>query len=284
MKFSIRYKLFLSHFLAIMFVSGSIGSLFYSAAIDNLTESLRSRLQYSAAILSQTFDVSELDQIRMGQNRQSALSDNYIDKMRRLIQSNTDIEFIYVMYEVDGQVYFILDADTEEPAELGELYESDIPELADGFRAPSADREITTDKWGSFMSGYAPIEGGQVPYLVGIDMRAQEVQEKTQHPASTRNDFRSFCRFCLPIRRLLFSLKGCCSESTVFITAVSTIRRSKKSSFHHPGDELKGLDFVVNYMLDSVKKTQDDLEGQVKKRTSELENANRQLKETNQGS
>jgi hypothetical protein len=44
----------------------------------------------------------------------------------------------------------------------------------------SVDSEITSDRWGSFMSGYAPIKGGNLPYLVGIDMRADEVKAKLQ--------------------------------------------------------------------------------------------------------
>ncbi len=51
MNFSTGKKLFLSHFLAIVMVSGSIGTYFYQNAIDNLLESVQARLKYSAALL-----------------------------------------------------------------------------------------------------------------------------------------------------------------------------------------------------------------------------------------
>ena len=61
---STRSKLFLSHFLAIVLVSGSIGSYFYANAIENLLSSLKSRLLNSAALMSHSFDVAQLDTLR----------------------------------------------------------------------------------------------------------------------------------------------------------------------------------------------------------------------------
>ena len=63
MTFSTGKKLFLSHFLAIVMVSGSIGTYFYQNAIDNLLESVQARLKYSAALLGNSIDARDLDQI-----------------------------------------------------------------------------------------------------------------------------------------------------------------------------------------------------------------------------
>jgi nitrate/nitrite-specific signal transduction histidine kinase len=56
--------LFLSHFLAVFLVSGSVGTFFYLNAIDSQIESLRSRLQNSAALLSHGISAREMDAIR----------------------------------------------------------------------------------------------------------------------------------------------------------------------------------------------------------------------------
>ena len=42
-------KLFLSHFIAVLLVSGSVGTFFYINAIGSLMQSLRSRLKNSAS-------------------------------------------------------------------------------------------------------------------------------------------------------------------------------------------------------------------------------------------
>ncbi|HDR04599.1 MAG TPA: hypothetical protein ENN84_05065 [Candidatus Marinimicrobia bacterium] len=65
--FKIRYaaKLFVSHLLAVLLVSGSVGTFFYYRAMDNLMRSLQSRLQNSAAILSQSIDANGLPSSRL---------------------------------------------------------------------------------------------------------------------------------------------------------------------------------------------------------------------------
>ncbi|MBP6807667.1 MAG: diguanylate cyclase, partial [Chromatiaceae bacterium] len=39
---------------------------------------------------------------------------------------------------------------------------------------------VYEDEWGSFMSGYAPLRNGNGEYLVGLDMRAEELQQKLE--------------------------------------------------------------------------------------------------------
>ena len=63
-RFRYSTKLFLSHLVAVFLVSGSVGTFFYVRAMDNLVRSLQSRLQNSAALLSETIDARELDGVR----------------------------------------------------------------------------------------------------------------------------------------------------------------------------------------------------------------------------
>ena len=64
MRLTIQSKLFLSHFAAIVLISGSVGTYFYQSAIENLEQALRSRLQNSAALVSHGFNIPDLDRIR----------------------------------------------------------------------------------------------------------------------------------------------------------------------------------------------------------------------------
>jgi diguanylate cyclase (GGDEF)-like protein len=180
MSFSTRTKLFFSHFLAVVLVSGSIGSYFYSSAIDNLRRSLQSRLMNSAAILSEVFSASELSELQSAADTQKPVYPQLIKRIRRVANSNPDIAFVYVMRKVGDQAAFVLDSDPDEPAMPGEIYQQSIPALMQGFERPSVDRQITTDKWGSFLSGYAPLHDARGDYLVGLDMKADEVALKMQ--------------------------------------------------------------------------------------------------------
>ncbi|PIY95494.1 MAG: hypothetical protein COY66_06540 [Candidatus Kerfeldbacteria bacterium CG_4_10_14_0_8_um_filter_42_10] len=62
--------------------------------------------------------------------------------------------------------------------DIGEEYDvSDLPELKNGLLGPSADQSFTTDKWGTWLSGYAPIrdKNGNSVALVGIDYPAESI-------------------------------------------------------------------------------------------------------------
>jgi len=177
-RFRYSTKLFLSHIVAVFLVSGSVGTFFYVRAMDNLMRSLQSRLQNSAALLSQTVDAQELQGIHSEEDVQLEAYQNVLEKVRRVRRTNPDIAFLYVMRRGDdGAVRFVVDSDeTEGQAKPGKVYEDVVPEMLEGFHQPVVDEELYEDEWGVFLSGYAPLRNGEGRYLVGIDMRADEVR------------------------------------------------------------------------------------------------------------
>ena len=178
---SIRSKLFLSHFLAVVLVSGSIGTYFYRQATGSLMESLRTRLEYSAGLLSRALDAGALDALSTPADMARPEYQRHLDLLREFQSANRDVAFIYVMRRDGDQVRFVLDSDASaEQARPGDPYDSVLPRLLEGFERPAADDEIARDRWGFFLSGYAPLKNGAGRYLVGIDMRADQVQAKFQ--------------------------------------------------------------------------------------------------------
>ncbi|MCB1859391.1 MAG: hypothetical protein KDI63_14015, partial [Gammaproteobacteria bacterium] len=129
MRFSIQTKLFLSHFAAIILVSGSVGTYFYQSAIGNLIHALQSRLQNSAALVSQGLEGRNLDQIRHAEDIKLTNYQENVDSLRNFVKANPDIAFIYVMRKESDKVFFVLDSDTDDPALPGEEYPHHIPTL-----------------------------------------------------------------------------------------------------------------------------------------------------------
>ncbi len=285
-------KLFISHFAAILLVSGSIGTYFYSSAHDSLLGSLRSRLKNSAALISNSFDVATLRSINGPADVDSPGYRDSVALARDFVASNPDIAFVYVMRRDGGNVYFVLDSDLDRPAKPGELYEEYIPELIQGFLRPSSDREIYGDKWGYFLSGYSPLEGGEGEYLLGIDMRADEV--KAKFDSIRRAGWMS----------LAFSILLALGFSYVlarsFTNRIGRIAEQCRTLVDGQldmgnelprGDELDHLAVVFEKTSDklrtqrrelgehqeSLQQARDDLEQRVDERTGELAAANRQL-------
>ena len=181
MHLNIRRRLFLSHFFAVLLVSGSTGGYFYFIAARSLMETIQSRLENSAALIGQTLDATELESIRDASDRTSPIYERTLDLLRSLGRTNPDIAFVYVMRHSGGRVYFVLDSDESEQQALpGREYMERMPSLMLGFQRPSADDRVYEDEWGSFMSGYAPLRNGNGEYLVGLDMRAEELQQKLE--------------------------------------------------------------------------------------------------------
>jgi diguanylate cyclase (GGDEF)-like protein len=179
MHLTIRRRLFLSHFFAVLLVSGSIGSYFYFTSVQRLMASVQTRLESSAALIGQTMDAAELGTIRNADDRTNPVYQKYLDLLRSLGRTNPDIAFLYVMRHSAGRVYFVLDTDESEQQALpGREYAERTPSLMLGFQRPSVDDRVYQDEWGSFLSGYSPLRNGNGEYLVGLDMRADELGRK----------------------------------------------------------------------------------------------------------
>ncbi|MGB5831021.1 MAG: diguanylate cyclase [Thiohalocapsa sp.] len=181
MRHYIRRKLFLSHFLAVLLVSGSVGTYFYFSSLQRLTESIQLRLESSAALIGQITDAGELETIRDAPDHEGPIYERSLKLLRNLARTNSDIAFMYVMRQSGGRVFFVLDSDESELQALpGREYTDHTPALMRGFQHPSVDDQVYEDEWGIFISGYSPLRNGNGEYLVGLDMRADELNRKLE--------------------------------------------------------------------------------------------------------
>jgi diguanylate cyclase (GGDEF)-like protein len=291
MRINIQTKLFFSHFITIIFISGSIGTYFYQSAVDNLTSSLQSRLQNSAALVSRGLNFPELDRIRSPDDINDPLYRKGVTVLREFVQANPDIAFIYVMRKEGNQAVFVLDSDMSDPAMPGEVYEEYIPTLMEGFLRPSVDKEITHDRWGSFLSGYSPLEAGQSDYLVGIDMRADEVESKLSEIQLAGILSLSLSVILAMIFSRILSLNF--TRRILGVTdRLATIASDQPVAQTEPhGDELAQLIDAYDQMSlrlttsqqenamnqSALRKAHDELEKRVNERTAELLKTNQQL-------
>jgi serine/threonine-protein kinase len=118
------------------------------------------------------------------------------DRLRAFQRLHPELRFVYTMAETPDTaggraVMFVCDASErldlnrngvidrdEEQALPGTPYPAvDAPELIAGFRQSGADHELTSDQWGSYLSGYAPIHTADGAYagLVGVDVPADHI-------------------------------------------------------------------------------------------------------------
>ena len=287
MRFGI--KLFLSHFIAVLLVSGSIGTFFYLNAVHGLVQSLRSRLKNSAALLSQSIDARDLDAIRSPADVGSHNYARTLEKLRRMRRSNSDIAFLYIMRKEQDRITFVVDSDeTEEQALPGREY-TEAPDLMkQGFFVPSVDDKPYRDEWGVFLSGYAPLRNGERRYLVGIDMRADEVDNKLAEIrltglVSLLGSLLLALLFALYLSRGLTSRIGTliqrCRQLAMgrFDTRIEMRTFDEfddlVEAFNTMSDELGQTRNRAEKAIEALRDSRDNLENRVQQRTRELENA-----------
>jgi len=292
MTFSTYQKFFLSHLMVLLLFMLISGSYFYYSAQDSIMDSLRSRLSHSAALLSRTFNIQELDTFR---NKEALATTTYqtnIQKIRSFSDTDQDIAFIYIMRREKNHAVFVLDSDPEQAAVPGEKYDAVLPELMAGFAQLSADREINQDKWGSFLSGYAPVYGSQGQYLVGIDMRADDVVNKLER-LEKMAIFSLLACFVLAILFSMLLARHYIRRLKVLTQQCDDVfkREDEVLSIQPKGDELDTLSYAfqnmtqqvqVRQQLDetaklSLQKARDALKSIVKNRTEELQKVNQKL-------
>jgi signal transduction histidine kinase len=172
----------------------------YLQTQEILKERLRMRLTaiVSTAVLGLDGDeverVIELEKISSQEALVSKELDNVVSHMKRVRDKNQNIQYIYIWNKTDDPnfVQFAADAemidpidldgngiieDIEIPPEPGELYESfEIELLDEGFENPVAQTEFIIDKWGVFMSAFAPIlnSKGETVAVLGIDVEVED--------------------------------------------------------------------------------------------------------------
>jgi serine phosphatase RsbU (regulator of sigma subunit)/HAMP domain-containing protein len=84
-----------------------------------------------------------------------------------------------------SSIVFVVDADPdpESMGNLGERYEDASPFLSEHIELldrPEVEKEFYTDRWGTFLSGYAPIRtsGGAIDGILGVDIEASWILAK----------------------------------------------------------------------------------------------------------
>jgi PAS domain S-box-containing protein len=167
-----------------------------------LREEIRHRLMTIATAATMLIDPEEHEKIAQAKDPNDPLYRKAVAKLRTLAQQTLPEvqakglklarEAIYTLVPSTGTTWhFVLDTmlpydrdgdgklDSDEfPAQIGEAYDvSDFPEMRRCFMEgrPTADTDLTVDKWGVWLSGYAPLKdkNGRVVAVVGVDMNAE---------------------------------------------------------------------------------------------------------------
>lgn len=202
-------------------------------------------------------------------------------KLRAILAADPRLRFVYTMrVHDDGAIRFVVDsAQPDEIAHLGEVYATPGPVLksqAANLQEPTAEGDFYTDKWGTFLTGYAPIRrsDGSIDGILGLDMEAGLVTAEGRPLLLALIGAFMLCaalawwigriagrRLFAPIAELTDGAQKLAAGHTQHRIAV------------HGNDELAQLSVAFNTMADHVESSQRALETRVERTSTELERA-----------
>ncbi len=202
---SFAARLSIVFFLSSALVLVGIFTLFYFRATklrdDAFKQYLENLTQVSANLIPGE-DIQEIPLTPGCEKSPAALA--LIKKLKSIRSVDPDIFDTYIMVKDPDPnfVRFVTNADRERtPVGCGERYDiHDTPEVRKGFLKATADLIARTDRWGTWVSAFAPIQtrSGKTVATLGVDIAQQMVVQ-------IRQEF--FSRFMLSIGAcLVFSL------------------------------------------------------------------------------
>lgn len=178
-KIGIFTQLFILLAVLLLLGNGILGMAIYSKANDALFDQIQTNAKNIASCAAMNVQGDVLDTIEVGQEDSEAYAS--ILKELGLFRDGTELEYIYTLrYLGDEKFIFLVDADPEEPASIGEECEAtDAMMQSVEEQIVTADEESFTDEWGTHISAYSPIlVGSDMVGMVGVDISATWITEQ----------------------------------------------------------------------------------------------------------
>lgn len=209
-KLSLQAKLFSALFSIAALTALILSFSLFNQIKNDYYELLRHELMSLASIAASQIDGDRLNALAIPEQEDSQEFLDIKQKLANFQASAHGIKYIYTLRRTEDPRYlaFIVDADYDAPAKLGELYDAtSSPEMINAFYEPSADYQPITDKWGATLSGYAPVHDAQnkVIGIVGVDISADHILEELEEYRQQTIRYTIICLLIAAIISLLLA-------------------------------------------------------------------------------
>lgn len=158
-------------------------SFSYSKFITVQKEQLREKLMQLASLSTKIVDSKHVGKLVPSRSNMGTPEYKELVQVLRDIKNiHHNIADVYVLIPTEdpGKMKFLANADEKQVVDCGEEYDAGkFPELMKAAEGPTADRNISEDRWGAWLSGYAPIRapGGELAGILGVDISAKTIAQ-----------------------------------------------------------------------------------------------------------
>ena len=287
-KISFKTKLILFLEIFLITISTIVGIIFWQELSFQVRETSRLRLM---AIASTAAAMTEVAKHELIQTEEDEDTENYLAVQavyKKIVEANEGIDDIYTLRRTseDNKWQFVVGAkDTsdinhngtieleEERVAVGEEFSvADYPEMQKAFFGSAADYETSCDKWGCWLSGYAPLidENGYSVAIVGVDVAADGILsfERKVKAVLLLTFFLIAIIFSL---LLYFMLRIILTPISQIVEGIGLFSSNLSSRLViKTGDEFEIIASTFNMMAGELEKSYREMETRVKEKTSAL--------------
>lgn len=167
-------------------ISALLTFALYQITVDWLREGLRLRIRDAVAIGAGRLDGEAFASLKDPAQEEGPVYRRLQGLLREIRDAGSDYRYVYtVRMSPDNRVLFVVDAeeDPELVSHLGAHYDDAGPVLRASFgtlRDARVEEEFYTDKWGTWLTGYAtlPAPEGSEPIVLCMDLAAANVTQR----------------------------------------------------------------------------------------------------------
>ncbi len=183
LRMSLQVKLGLCSAALAILISALLTFGLYLVTVNWLRDDLRERIRDAASIGSQQLDGDAFAELTDIEHENTPTFVALRRQLQRIRDAGTNFRYVYTLRrQSDGRITFVVDAeeDPENLAHLAEHYEDASPTLvakAATLDEPFVEEDFYTDKWGTWLTGYAPVfrSDGRLEVILGMDIAADVV-------------------------------------------------------------------------------------------------------------
>jgi adenylate cyclase len=186
---SLQTKLIVSFVALIVVIAGGTYLYTFDQTKRALLQGTQDDLAQIIGIASTQFTAQEIDQIgqfKPGDDQTPA----YLaikTKLQKMRSVSPNVSNLYIMQIQGDKVVFIVDDAEDQPALVGEVYEQPEARVFLANQSIQVSENLYTDEFGTFLSGYAPIQGtsGSSALIIGADILADTVVQRENFIGNT---------------------------------------------------------------------------------------------------
>lgn len=188
---NLKSRIFTIIFSFIFIAVCVVGFYFFNKMQSFILNETKRNLLLTASVMAMSIDGDKHEQLVLEKNKLNKYYKKVQHRFQAFIKQNANMKYFYtIIKDKNDKLYFVIDSDAdgdvdwngdgivqddEKDVPIGSPYSVDektTNSILQGFKKPEVLHEPYTDKWGTFLSAYAPIYNSkrEVVGICGVDM------------------------------------------------------------------------------------------------------------------